>query len=58
MTIPELITGAIGLLSTWALACLLGFFIGLHDAEKRHKKTLIEIIKEQEEKKKNDRSNL
>ena len=37
MTIAELITGIIGLLSSWALACLLGFFIGLHVAGKEHK---------------------
>ena len=52
MTIPELITGIIGFVSSLALACLLGFFVGLHVAGKEQKEKLLEIIKEESEDKK------
>lgn len=57
MTISELIIGALGLFSSWAICCLLGVFIGLHFANKEHKKELLSYIKELEVSE-NDRSNL
>lgn len=57
MTIQELIVGTLGLVSSWAICCLLGVFIGLHFANKEHKKELLSYIKEIEDKE-DDRSNL
>jgi len=57
MTIPEIITGAFGLLFTWALSFWFGVFVGLHVAGKKRRKELLDQIKELEDKD-NDRSNL
>lgn len=58
MTIAELITGSFFLLFFLGVVFWFGYFVGSEIATRKHKKQLLDLIKDIDEDKKNDRSNL
>lgn len=58
MTTSELIIGTFVLLSMLAICFWFGYFAGLEIATRKHKKQLLDLIKDLDEDKKNDRSNI
>lgn len=58
MTTSELLVGAFTLIFTIAMAFWFGVFVGLEIANRKHKKQLLDLIKDIDEDKNNDRSNL
>lgn len=58
MTTIELLVGTFTLLFTLAMAFWFGYFVGSEIASRKHKKQLLDLIKDIDEDKKNDRSNL